>query len=81
MLKVYRGQQRLEAEIKLESQQYSTESHKSDYHFSANRGPVVKVLVDGVRLSASRQKHIIPIFEEGSVDDDLLNEGNRRLRD
>ena len=24
---------------------------------------------------------MIPIFEEGSVDDDLLNEGNRRLRD
>jgi outer membrane protein insertion porin family len=26
-------------------------------------------------------KRVIPIFEEGSVDDDLLNEGNRRLRD
>ena len=24
---------------------------------------------------------MIPIFEEGSVDEDLLNEGNRRLRD
>ena len=26
-------------------------------------------------------KHLVPIFEEGSVDEDLLNEGNRRLRD
>ncbi len=26
-------------------------------------------------------RHIIPIYEEGTVDEDLLNEGNRRLRD
>ncbi len=81
VLKVYRHEQRLEAEIKLESQQYAAESQKSDFRFSANRGPVVKVLVNGAKMSAARQKHIIPIFEEGSVDDDLLNEGNRRLRD
>jgi hypothetical protein len=41
----------------------------------------VKVLVQGASLSAARVKHVIPIFEEGSVDEDLLNEGNRRLRD
>jgi len=81
VLKVYQGQQRLEAEIKLESQQYSAASHKADFRFSANRGPVVKVLVQGASLSAARVKHVIPIFEEGSVDEDLLNEGNRRLRD
>ena len=32
-------------------------------------------------MSAERIKHVIPIFEEGTVDEDLLNEGNRRLRD
>jgi outer membrane protein assembly complex protein YaeT len=81
VLKVYQRQQRLEAEIKLESQQYSAESHKADFYFSANRGPVVKVLVEGARIGLERFKHVIPVFEEGSVDEDLLNEGNRRLRD
>ena len=81
VLKVYQGQQRLEAEIKVESQKYSTESHKADFRFTANRGPVVKVRVEGASLSAGRVKHVIPIFEEGGVDEDLLNEGNRRLRD
>ena len=81
VLKVYQKKQRLEAEIKLESEPYSAQSQKSEFRFSANRGPVVKVLVEGASLDAGRVKRVIPIFEEGSVDDDLLNEGNRRLRD
>ena len=81
VLKVYQSQQRLEAEIKLESQQYAAGSHRANFRFSANRGPEVKVLVEGARMSAERVKRAIPIFEEGSVDEDLLNEGNRRLRD
>ena len=81
VLKQYRKQDRLEAEIKLESQQYAAESQKADFRFSASRGPQVKVIVDGASLSAGRIKRVIPVFEEGTVDEDLLNEGNRRLRD
>ena len=81
VLKAYRGEERLEAEIKLESQQYSKESQKVDFRFSANRGPVVKVLVEGASANPELIRRVIPIFEEGSVDEDLLNEGNRRLRD
>jgi outer membrane protein assembly complex protein YaeT len=81
VLKYYQGQERLEAEIKLVSQSYAADTKKSDFHFSANRGPVVKVLVQGANLSAARIKRVIPIFEEGTVDDDLMNEGDRRLRD
>ena len=39
------------------------------------------MLVEGSSIDSERVKRMIPIFEEGSVDDDLLNEGNRRLRD
>ncbi|MFZ1085575.1 MAG: POTRA domain-containing protein [Terracidiphilus sp.] len=81
VLKVYQGQERLEAEIKIEPQQYSAETKKSSFRISANQGPIVKVLVQGSSIDANRVKRMIPIFEEGSVDDDLLNEGNRRLRD
>jgi outer membrane protein assembly complex protein YaeT len=81
VLKQYQSQERLEAEIKLESKQYIPATNKTDFRFSANRGPVVKVLVEGVSLGPERVKRVIPIFEEGTVDDDLLNEGNRRLRD
>ena len=77
VLKDYQHQQRLEAEIKIESQQYDKGSHKTNFRFTATRGPIVKVLVDGASISPERLRHVIPIFEEGSVDEDLLNEGNR----
>lgn len=81
VLKHYQGQGRLEAEIKLESAQYAEDTKRVNFLFSANRGPVVKVRVEGAPMGPERMKHVIPIFEEGTVDDDLLNEGNRRLRD
>ncbi len=81
VLKVYQKQDRLEAEIKLESQTYLPKDQRSGFRFSDNRGPTVKVLVEGAKIGEDRLKRVIPVFEEGTVDDDLLNEGNRRLRD
>jgi outer membrane protein assembly complex protein YaeT len=78
-LKFYRKQRRLEAEIKLDSQKYT--ARKIEFSFTANKGPIVHVLVEGAPLDQERLKRLIPVFEEGAVDDDLLNEGNRRLRD
>ena len=79
VLKVYQKQKRLEAEIKLTSQAYT--AHKVNYTFSAVRGPVVRVVFEGAKPGEDGIKRLIPIYEEGTVDDDLLNEGNRRVRD
>ena len=81
ILKQYQSRNQLEAEIKLEAQPYDPATHKTGYRFSASQGRVVNVRVEGASLSAERVRHIIPVYEEGAVDDDLLNEGNRRLRD
>lgn len=81
VLKHYQSQQRMEAEIKIVSEKYDATDKRVDFIFTANRGPVVTVTVEGANIESDRLKHIIPIFEEGSVDEDLLNEGNRRLRD
>ena len=81
VLKHYRSEEHLEAEIKLESEQYAVDTKRTTFGFTASQGPVVKVLVEGASMGAARVKRVIPIFEEGAVDDDLLNEGNRRLRD
>jgi outer membrane protein insertion porin family len=80
-LRHYQSGDRLEADVKLESATYDASTRQDNYRFSATRGPVVKVIVEGSKLSAERIKHLIPIYEEGAVDEDLLNEGNRRLRD
>ena len=81
VLKHYQKQGRLEADVKLQSQKYSADAKKTDYGFAASRGPVVHVGIEGAKLSSERLKRLVPVFEEGTVDEDLLNEGNRRLRD
>ncbi len=81
VIREYQHQSRLEAEVKLEAQSFDPKTNAVDYRFSANRGPVVNVQVEGASIDSDRITRLIPIFQEGSVDEDLLNEGNRRLRD
>jgi outer membrane protein assembly complex protein YaeT len=81
VLKHYEKQGRLEADVKLASEKYAAGGRTADFQFTANQGPVVKVQVEGAGIDEGRIHRLIPIFEEGTVDEDLLNEGNRRLRD
>ena len=81
VLRHYQNQERLEADVKLASEQYDSGARAVNFQFTASRGPVVKVQVEGASVNSERVKRLIPIFQEGTVDEDLLNEGNRRLRD
>ena len=65
-------------------------AHRGDYDTAGNSVPVtleitagspVKVEVTGAKLSSGRLKKLVPIFEEGSVGEDLLAEGRRNIRD
>jgi outer membrane protein insertion porin family len=44
-------------------------------------GLKVDVLVTGANVSSRTLRRLLPIYEEGAVDDDLLQEGRRNLRD
>ncbi len=79
--KKYQKQDRLEAQVSLVSRAYRPESNTVDYTLNIMRGPVVAIHVEGARLSAGVIKRSVPVYEEGAVDDDLLNEGRRNLRD
>ena len=81
VLKRYQKENHLEAEIKLTAQDYAPATDLANFHFSATRGPVVTVRVEGASIDPDRVKRAVPVYEEGTVDEDLLNEGNRRLRD
>jgi outer membrane protein assembly complex protein YaeT len=80
VLRHYEKQDRFEAEVKLESEAYLPGQHRQNFRFSSNKGPIVSVIVQGAKIDPERLRRVIPIFQEGAVDDDLLNEGNRRLR-
>ena len=51
-LKFYQKQKRLEAEIKLDSKKYA--ARKIEFSFTANKGPIVHVLVEGAPLETDR---------------------------
>ncbi len=81
VLRHYQSEDRLEADVKLESAPYDAAAKVVNFRFSATRGPVVRVYVEGAKIGPDRIKRLVPVYEEGTVDEDLLNEGNRRLRD
>jgi len=79
--KQYQKDGRLEAQVAVAHQEYRAETNTLDYVFQLNQGPMVHIRVEGAHLSLGRLKKLVPIFEEGAIDDDLLNEGARNLRD
>lgn len=77
----YQKKDRLEAAVTLQKSTYDQPKKRLNYDFHANQGPVVKVSVEGVKISTSRLHLLVPIFEEGTIDNDLLNEGTHNLRE
>ena len=44
-------------------------------------GPRVQVIVTGAKFSKGDLKRMVPVYQEGSVDTDLLEEGKRNIRE
>ena len=78
---LYQKRDRLEATISLQKQTFVPSRNELDYDFHASQGPEVKVEVEGAKLSKSRLHLLVPIFEEGTIDADLLNEGQHNIRE
>src|SRR3984893_11365265 len=79
--KLYQKKDRLEATVSLQKETYDKTRKQLDMQFQANQGPEVKVAVEGAKISTSRLHLLVPIFEEGTIDNDLLNEGVFNIRD
>ncbi len=79
--KYYQQNSHLEAQVSLVARQYHPETNRLDYIFEVNQGPTVNITTEGDSVSKSQLKKLVPVFQENSVDDDLLNEGRRNLRD
>ncbi len=79
--KRYVRQDRLRAELTAGLPVFHPESNTVDYSIVVDRGPVVDIGVEGYKLARSKLKRYVPVWEEHAVDEDLLNEGRRNLRD
>ena len=77
----YEKRDRMEATISLRNGSYDKARKQVDYEINANQGPLVKVVVEGAKFSRGRLKLLLPIYQEGTIDNDLLNEGTYNLKD
>jgi outer membrane protein assembly factor BamA len=77
----------LASKVHLDQSLYHPETNHADIVIGVRPGPVVKVRVLGAKLSwlpflrGRQMKQLIPIFSEGTVDPDLIEEGRRNLID
>ncbi len=78
--KYYDKKQRWAGSVTLETKEYHPNTDELDYSFRAREGPLVRVQVEGARYSRGAIERLVPIYEEGSVDLDLVNEGAHNLR-
>ena len=80
-------QRRLASSVRENPPIYHPESNRVDVSFKVEVGPVVTVRTTGARLTvipylAGRQmKKLIPIYSEGAIDSDLVQEGRQNLID
>ncbi len=81
MRKRYQKNAHLEAQVSLVGRQYRPETNRLDYTFEVDEGPTVSITTEGGGISKSQLQKLVPVYQENSVDDDLLNEGRRNLRD
>ena len=79
--KKYESKDRLMAKIDLKSMDYDAKKHTAKATIDINAGPLVKVRTVEAKVPKRKLKQYIPIYDEGAVDNDLLVEGARNLRD
>ena len=87
MKRVLSKQRRLANSIEQNPPRYNAQTNRVDVSFKVEVGPVVTIQTVGAKLTwmpllQKRQRNkLIPIYSEGSVDRDLVEEGQRNLVD
>ncbi|MGC1107921.1 MAG: POTRA domain-containing protein [Candidatus Acidiferrales bacterium] len=71
----------LEARVIANRGDYDSNSATLPLTVDVVAGPRVSVIVTGTKVSAKEIRKLVPVYEEGDVDPDLLEEGRRNIRD
>jgi len=77
----YEKQQRLMATVQLDSLDYDRDTRRVTPTLHIDAGPLVNVKPIGAKISPKTMRQNVPVFEEHTVDRDLLVEGQRNLQD
>ena len=69
----------LQASIDLTRRTYHAETNQVDWDVTVAAGTLVEIVLTGASLSRSQLRDLVPVYQEGSLDEDLLREGERNL--
>jgi len=71
----------LSARVTVRRGEFDVAKNAAAILLEVTQGPRVEVSVNGAKFSEGELKRLIPIYQEGAVDPDLLEEGKRNLRE
>src|SRR3954447_1034272 len=77
----YNKKDRLTATVSLDRLEYLPSDNRVRPTITANGGPVIKITTEGAKVSRGNLEKYIPVFDEETVNRDLLVRGVRNLRD
>ncbi|MEQ1352530.1 MAG: POTRA domain-containing protein, partial [Candidatus Acidiferrum sp.] len=60
---------------------YDASKNTVTLDLEVTQGPKVKLAVVGAKLSKGELRRLVPVYQEGAVDADLLEEGKRNIRE
>src|SRR6266404_2991909 len=60
---------------------YDSKSNTIPLELEVTAGPLVRITVTGAKFSGGELKKLVPVYQEGAVDTDLLEEGKRNIRE
>jgi len=75
----YEKRNLLESKVTLTRLDYQPQTNRVKPSIDIEAGPKVVVRVDGARISRGKLTQLLPVYQERSVDPDLLTEGDREL--
>src|SRR5665213_1009851 len=75
------GKDYLGARVTIHRGAYDVQTNRVPLDFTMYAGLEVRVAVEGAKVPAGTLRKLVPIYEEGAVDEDLLQEGRRSLRE
>jgi outer membrane protein assembly complex protein YaeT len=81
LLTKYGKQDRMIASVELKDSKYDAQRNRVHPNLTIDPGPKVKLTTTGNKLSKRVLKRYVPVFQESSVDNDLLADGKRNLHD
>ena len=72
---------RLSARATVRRGEYNAAKNAVPLELEVTEGPQVQLAVTGAKFSNGDLKRLIPVYQEGAVDTDLLEEGKRNVRE